>query len=75
MDRLIIQGGAPLHGEVSISGAKNAALPILLASILIDEPVVFHNVPHLRDINTTLELLSILGCEAQFDNEDSGCLS
>ena len=75
MDKLIIQGGVPLHGEVSISGAKNAALPILLASILIDEPVVFHNVPHLRDINTTLELLSILGCEAQFDSEDPDSIS
>lgn len=67
MDKLIIQGGVPLHGEVIISGAKNAALPILLASILVDEPIVFHNVPHLRDINTTLNLLSILGCEAKFD--------
>ena len=70
MDKLIIKGGVPLHGEVSISGAKNAALPILLASILIDEPVVFHNVPRLRDIHTTLQLLSILGCEAQFDMEE-----
>ena len=67
MDKLIIEGGVPLHGEVSVSGAKNAALPILLASILIPEPVVFNNVPRLRDIHTTLQLLSILGCEAQFD--------
>ena len=70
MDKLIIQGGIPLHGEISVSGAKNAALPILLASILVDEPVIFHNVPRLRDIHTTLQLLSILGCEACFDVEE-----
>lgn len=69
MDKLIIQGGRPLHGTVNISGAKNAALPILLASILLDEPVTYHNVPRLRDIHTTLKLLSLLGCAADFDTE------
>ena len=69
MDKLIIEGGYPLHGTITVSGAKNAALPILLASILIDKPVTFHNVPRLRDIHTTLKLLSILGCKADFDTE------
>ena len=72
MDRLLIQGGVPLHGEITISGAKNAALPILLASILIDQPVTFSNVPRLRDINTTLNLLSILGCKASFMQPEDG---
>lgn len=69
MDKLIIRGGIPLHGEISVGGAKNAALPILLASILLDEPVTFHNVPRLKDIYTTLKLLSILGCAAQFEDD------
>ncbi|MCH5277203.1 MAG: UDP-N-acetylglucosamine 1-carboxyvinyltransferase [Desulfovibrionaceae bacterium] len=66
MDTLIIEGGRPLRGTVTISGAKNAALPILMASILLDEPVIYTNVPDLRDIHTTLRLLDILGCPAQF---------
>lgn len=68
MDALIIEGGAPLKGEVSISGSKNAALPILFSSILFDEPVHFTNVPDLRDIYTTIKLLGILGCRAEFEN-------
>ncbi len=61
MDKLIITGGTPLHGEIRISGAKNAALPILAATLLADEPVVIGNVPHLRDITTTMELLGRMG--------------
>jgi UDP-N-acetylglucosamine 1-carboxyvinyltransferase len=68
MDRLVIEGGVPLTGQVTISGSKNAALPILFASILLSEPTTFTNVPMLRDIHTTLKLLSILGCPADFDN-------
>ena len=58
MDKLIIEGGLPLSGEVRISGAKNAALPILCASILSSEPLRVANVPHLHDITTMLGLLA-----------------
>ena len=61
MDRLSITGTGPLSGETSISGAKNAALPILCSTLLCPEPVRLSNVPHLRDITTTLELLGQLG--------------
>jgi len=68
MDKLIIEGGLPLRGRVRVSGSKNAALPILMASILLDSPVTYTNVPNLRDIHTTLKLLNILGLEAGFEN-------
>ncbi|MGH8744526.1 MAG: UDP-N-acetylglucosamine 1-carboxyvinyltransferase, partial [Burkholderiales bacterium] len=61
MDKLVIEGGAPLSGEVRISGAKNAALPILCASLLTPEPLRVENVPHLRDVTTTLNLLAQMG--------------
>ncbi len=67
MDKLIITGGVPLNGEVRISGAKNAALPILAATLLADEPVTISNVPHLRDITTTLELLGRMGVQVTVD--------
>lgn len=63
MDKLVIQGGTPLHGEVRISGAKNSALPILLATLLIDDAVTISNVPHLRDVTTTMELLGSMGAD------------
>ena len=59
MDKLLIEGGARLSGEVAISGAKNAALPILCAALLTAEPVTFTNVPQLKDIGTLLALLQI----------------
>ncbi len=61
MDKLIIQGGAPLDGDVRISGAKNAALPILAATLLADGPMSVGNIPHLQDITTTMELLGRMG--------------
>jgi UDP-N-acetylglucosamine 1-carboxyvinyltransferase len=61
MDKLAITGGARLDGETVISGAKNAALPIMAAALLADQPVTLDNVPHLRDITTMLELLGRLG--------------
>ncbi|HEY6280217.1 MAG TPA: UDP-N-acetylglucosamine 1-carboxyvinyltransferase [Burkholderiales bacterium] len=61
MDKLVIQGGAPLSGEVWISGAKNAALPILCASLLTYEPLKIENVPHLHDVTTMLNLLGQMG--------------
>ena len=67
MDKLIIQGGKPLRGEISISGAKNAALPILAATLLTDKPVTIGNVPHLHDITTTMELLGRMGSELLVD--------
>ena len=70
MDKLLIQGGRPLSGEVSISGAKNAALPILCASLLSAEPVHFCNVPHLNDISTMLRLIGQMGVEVTMDGND-----
>ena len=67
MDQLIIRGGHPLQGEVTISGAKNAALPELCAALLTDEPVTLSNVPRLQDVNTTLKLLRNMGAAAERD--------
>ena len=61
MDKLNIIGNGPLHGEISISGAKNAALPVLASTLLSPQPVTVQNVPHLRDITTTLELMGRFG--------------
>ena len=61
MDKLIVYGGTPLRGEIRISGAKNAALPVLVASLLADSPLTIGNVPHLQDITTTMELLGRMG--------------
>lgn len=69
MDKLIIEGGVPLAGEVRISGAKNAALPILCASILSGEPLHVANVPHLRDVTTMLELLAQIGVTVSVDDK------
>ena len=69
MDRLQIAGGTPLAGEVRVSGAKNAALPILCAALLDPEPVVVDNVPRLRDVDTTLRLLETMGATCERDGE------
>ncbi len=66
MDKMIVHGGGPLRGTVDLSGSKNAALPILMAAALTDEPVVIHNVPRLRDVRTALELLSRLGVKSRW---------
>ncbi len=65
MDKFRVQGGTRLSGEVSISGAKNAALPILFAALLAEEPVELQNVPYLKDIDTTIKLLSQLGTKIE----------
>ena len=70
MDKLLIEGGRALSGEVAMSGAKNAALPILCASLLTSEPVHFTNVPHLNDISTMLRLLSDMGVGVTMDGVD-----
>ena len=68
MDRLVIDGGAPLRGTIPVSGAKNAALPILIATLLTDEPCVIENVPAtLRDLRTTFRLLESLGKRVKVD--------
>jgi UDP-N-acetylglucosamine 1-carboxyvinyltransferase len=67
MARIQISGGVPLDGEVWISGAKNAVLPILVASLLGEEPSVVSNVPHLQDVTTTMELLGRMGAELAVD--------
>jgi UDP-N-acetylglucosamine 1-carboxyvinyltransferase len=69
MEKIIIRGGTPLHGSISLSGSKNAALPILMASILTDEPVIVSNVPQVRDVTTAIELLGRLGVEAHWRGE------
>ena len=66
MDKLEIRGGIPLEGDVRISGAKNAALPILAGTLLAGGPVVLSNVPHLNDITTTVKLLRRMGVEVTF---------
>ena len=71
MEKLVIEGGLPLRGSIQVGGSKNAALPILFASILLDGPVIFHNVPRLRDIATTNRLLEMLGCPADFTSAES----
>ncbi|MCQ4346073.1 UDP-N-acetylglucosamine 1-carboxyvinyltransferase [Pseudomonas stutzeri] len=63
MDKLIITGGAPLDGEIRISGAKNSALPILAATLLADQPVTVRNLPHLHDITTMIELFGRMGVQ------------
>ncbi len=71
MEKLVIEGGVPLRGTIRVGGSKNAALPVMFASILLDSPITYHNVPRLRDINTTNAMLRVLGCPAAF-TEDGG---
>ncbi len=65
MDKFRVQGPTRLQGEVTISGAKNAALPILFAALLAEEPIEIQNVPKLKDIDTTMKLLSQLGAKVE----------
>ncbi len=69
MDKLIITGGARLSGELRIAGAKNAALPILAAALLSEEPVTIGNIPHLHDITTTMQLLGQMGVRLTIDEK------
>lgn len=70
MESLVIEGGRALHGEVQVSGAKNAALPILCASLLTADPLRLSKVPHLRDVTTTLQLLARIGVEVVVEEGD-----
>jgi UDP-N-acetylglucosamine 1-carboxyvinyltransferase len=65
MDKIIVEGGRTLNGEVQISGAKNAALPILISSLLTDGANTFANVPRLQDIHSTALLLENLGARVE----------
>ena len=69
MDKLLIAGGQRLEGTIAISGAKNAALPILAGTLLATEPVTVRNVPHLKDVATTITLLQSMGAQATFDEK------
>ena len=69
MDRLIINGGERLQGEIRISGAKNAVLPIMAATLLADGPVTVRNIPHLHDVTTTMELLGRMGIHLTVDEK------
>ncbi|HVF34566.1 MAG TPA: UDP-N-acetylglucosamine 1-carboxyvinyltransferase [Candidatus Saccharimonadia bacterium] len=68
MAKILITGGTPLDGDVWISGAKNAVLPILCSTLLADEPVTIGNVPHLHDVTTTIELLAQMGVRVSVDD-------
>lgn len=67
MEKLLISGGQPLHGKIKVSGSKNAVLPILAASLLADSPMTIGNVPHLRDVTTTMGLLGEMGVSLTVD--------
>jgi len=69
LDKLIIEGGVPLHGEVIVSGAKNAALPILCAGLLAETPFTLTGVPELRDVASTLKLLDTMGVKVSKDGD------
>src|SRR5882724_4295057 len=68
MDKLFIQGGVPLSGEIRVSGAKNAALALMCAGLLTSEELTLSNVPHLRDVSTMLRLLAQMGVEVSLDD-------
>ena len=74
MEKFVIEGGVPLSGTVTPAGNKNAALPLLAASLLTDEELVLHNVPRIRDVEAMVELLVDLGVKAQWRGEHSICL-
>lgn len=67
MDKLLVEGGVRLKGDVTVSGSKNSVLPILAATLLTDDPCVIKNVPNLRDTNTMFKILRVLGKEVDFE--------
>src|SRR5688500_18218904 len=67
VSKLIIRGGRPLHGEVTISGAKNAATKLMVASLLTDEPVILYNTPHIGDVEITSELCRGVGTKVKLE--------
>lgn len=75
MEKLVIEGGHRLNGKIRVSGSKNAALPILFAALLADDEVKLSNIPNLRDINTTLQLLATLGAETKQKDKKAKIIS
>src|SRR2546430_3970215 len=69
-ESFVIEGGEPLNGRVKAAGNKNGALPILAACLLTDEPVVLHNVPRIRDVETMVALIADLGAEVEWTGEN-----
>ena len=69
MDRFLITGGVQLNGEVRISGAKNAALPLLAATLLATTPITLTNVPHLKDVSTLIKLIQGLGVKVTYEGD------
>ena len=65
MDKFVIRGGEPLLGTIRVSGAKNAALPCMAAALLTDQPVILENIPQVRDIQTTRNLIAAMGAEVE----------
>ena len=74
MDRILIRGGNPLRGSIRIAGAKNAALPLMTASLLTDEELRLSNLPHLADISTMSHLLAEMGVDISMNGNVSGGL-
>lgn len=74
MTKFVVQGGTPLEGMVTASGAKNAILPMLAASIMANSPCVFHNAPHLSDVNTMLRILERMGAKVERGGKDGSSL-
>ncbi len=70
MEKILVTGNGPLHGEIRVAGAKNAALPIIAAALLTTEPMHISNIPGVRDIDTALKLLTLLGCEVERSGEE-----
>ncbi len=75
MEQYIIEGGTPIRGEVTISGAKNAALGILAASIMCDEDVLIENIPNVNDINVMLEAISHIGAKVDRIDAHTVCIN
>ena len=74
MEKLLVSGGVPLKGTIRASGSKNAVLPILAASLLADTPMTIGNVPHLRDVTTTMGLLGEMGVSLMEICDEDGSL-
>ncbi len=72
MDKIVITGGKPLHGKIAISGAKNAALPLMAASLLTDAPLILENLPELADVFTLGKVLSHLGVDVVYRHDETG---
>ena len=71
MEKIIINGGRPLIGSIEVSGSKNAAIPIILATMMVDDVCVIENVPSISDISLSLEILAAMGCQIRMLSRDT----